>query len=108
MSISKPQTEPLDGPAPEVTQSTLDDVTVLALFDDIAELCEVLAIIIKGHAVARASSTAVNLNEARALFLSKSIQGLQIRYRHDDAEWWDTLMHTPEGMRIVRVRHVWE
>jgi len=35
------------------------------------------------------------------------VRGLQIRYRHEDAEWWDTLMNQGERWRLVRIRHEW-
>jgi len=42
------------------------------------------------------------LNAAHnALF--EGAAGVQLRYVHDGVEWWDTLMRTERGARLVRM-----
>ena len=48
---------------------------------------------------------ALTLADARRLLEERAVRGLQIRYRYDGADWWDTLMVLPEGWRLVRIRH---
>lgn len=45
------------------------------------------------------------LDDARQLLRARTVRGLQIRYRHDGADWWDTLMVVGQNFRLVRIRH---
>jgi hypothetical protein len=47
----------------------------------------------------------LSLEQARQLLLEGRARGIQIRYHYDGADWWDTLMRTPQGIRLVRIRH---
>jgi hypothetical protein len=71
-------------------------------FEDLAFETSVLGILIQEPAVQ--SEGPPTLREARRMFLDKGAKGLQVRYVHRGVEWWDTLMHTQAGVRIVRVR----
>ena len=37
--------------------------------------------------------------------LRRKIPALQMRYHFDHYDWTDTVMHTPQGLRVVRCRH---
>ena len=87
----------------EFHDAFIDPATLEQLFDDIEGAAEVLAVLIKGGGRERAHGGTLSLDEGREIFLSKKARGLQIRYRYDGAEWWDTLMHTPSGIRIIRI-----
>jgi hypothetical protein len=51
-------------------------------------------------------TAAITLAEGLAFLLDGTVRALQLRYRHDGAVWWDTLMPTPhKTFRIVRIRH---
>ncbi len=90
-------------------EAFVDPATVEQLFVDLEGAAEVLAVMAKGGATDRAHGGALSLEEGRQLFVSKKVKGLQIRYRYEDSEWWDTLMHTPGGVRIVRIEQEdWE
>lgn len=84
-------------------EAMLDPATLQRLFIDLDGAAEVLAVLAKGGGTTRAHGGTMTLEEGRQLFMSNKIKGLQIRYRYEGAEWWDTLMHTPEGVRIVRI-----
>lgn len=91
---------------PDLNQATLDWPGVEALLRDIATCTQVTEIIPK--AVAQGYVTdgvALTLADARCLLEERAVRGLQIRYRYEGADWWDTLMVLPEGWRLVRIRH---
>ena len=92
---------------PELLQSVLGPEELDALFRDIGTLTQVLEVIPKygPRDYAPESASALTLDAARDLLSSGAVRGLQIRYIHEDAQWWDTLLRTPEGVRIVRIRH---
>lgn len=96
------------GPMPEVRTGALDDAGVAALFADIRALTEVDEVIIKDRPGRVQDAQGVTLEEAERLVLLGEVRGVQIRYRHDGAHWWDTLMCGPDGVRLVRVRHEFE
>jgi hypothetical protein len=91
---------------PDLTNASLDAAQVEQLLRDI-ELCAQITEIIpklaaRGH-VPEAPN--ISLAQARELLASRAIRGLQIRYRYENADWWDTLMLTGEQFRLVRIRH---
>ena len=47
----------------------------------------------------------LTLADARRLLEARAVRGLQLRYRYDNADWWDTLMVLPDGFRLVRLGH---
>ncbi len=94
---------------PEVNDAILDDETVEQLFIDIGALGDILGVTARGHGPqTRGGEQNITLERARELFLNHDVNGLQIRYIHAGIEWWDTLMHTPAGTRLVRISHTWE
>ncbi|MCO4772982.1 MAG: hypothetical protein KDA24_23315, partial [Deltaproteobacteria bacterium] len=77
---------------------------VEVLFADLAAHATIGEIILKGAPTARAdASTQSTLQEGfDALRLGRA-RGVQVRYMHNGREWWDTLMRTPDGIRLVRI-----
>ncbi len=98
-----------DPELPELHQSVLDADTVRQLVSDVSSLTEILEVIPKGtsdkYVADPGSASTMNIELGRDLLLAGEIRGLQIRYRHEGAQWWDTLLSTPEGFKIVRIRH---
>lgn len=91
---------------PDLNQATLDWPGVEALLRDIAACAEVTEIIPKALAQGYVTEGVVlTLADARRMLEERAVRGLQIRYRYDGADWWDTLMVLPEGWRLVRIRH---
>jgi hypothetical protein len=94
---------------PPVHEALLDLRTVDQLFADIATTTELLSVTMKGGATHRASplvaGSADELERARRALLAGEIRGVQIRYLHDGKEWWDTLMLTREGVKLIRIDH---
>jgi hypothetical protein len=93
-----------EGPLPDLREAILDADKLAALLRDIAALTKVDDIIVKGRPGQEPAS--VPLDEVQQLLLGGEIRGVQIRYRHDGAVWWDTLMCTAEGVKLVRIRHL--
>lgn len=89
---------------PDLHEALLDDATLAQLFFDLEAAAEVIDVRLKGQAEARADEGVVTLRTARAGLESNAVQGVQIRYRFAGAEWWDTLIRTPSGVRLVRIR----
>ncbi len=94
-------------PLPDLHQSDLDEPTLRQLFRDVADHTEILEVIPKHAATGYVPEiAAITLAEGLSLLLEGGVRALQLRYRHDGATWWDTLMPTPDGtFRIVRIRH---
>jgi hypothetical protein len=92
---------------PELQDTFLDRATIELLFRDLAACTEIIEIIPKLSRRGMVGDQAFNLSleQARELLLSGQVRGLQIRYRYQNADWWDTLMDTPQGVRLVRIRH---
>jgi len=87
----------------------LDLAEVERLLSDIEACAQISEIIPKQSAQGYAPETGtLTLGDARQLLRARAVRGLQIRYRHDGADWWDTLMCIGENYRLVRIRHVFE
>lgn len=90
---------------PQLHEHVLDDTTVDQLFVDIAELTRVIEVIPKTNDRGYVSDQSIPLDQARQMLRSRDCRAIQIRYVHEGAQWWDTLMPQPEGTRIVRIKH---
>ena len=111
MNSNNPFPAPSDNGAaplqlPELNTKLLNDEEVMQLLRDIELCAEITEIIPKfvahGHVP---EAGAITLAEARALLAARSVRGLQIRYRYQNVDWWDTLMLVRDGFRLVRIRH---
>ncbi len=90
-------------PLPELHQSTLDAETLDALFADLEACTEILAVLPKagpGHT----QPENIALADGRDQLLSGQLRGLQIRYRYQGEEWWDTLIHRGNSIHITRIQ----
>lgn len=90
---------------PELHEGLLDKDTLHQLFTDIAKHTKVFGIIARYQKRGFEDGTNVSLRQAEKLLNEKLIRAIQIRYLYDNGEWWDTLMPTPNGIRLVRIRH---
>ncbi|MGP1346134.1 MAG: hypothetical protein ACTS3F_05625 [Phycisphaerales bacterium] len=97
-----------DAPLPPMSQAILDEAQLDALFADIAQLAHIDEIIIKSGPGRVNDDQRHSLDEARQLLRSGQARGVQIRYRHNHAHWWDALMQTPQGTQLTRIRHDFE
>lgn len=91
---------------PTLQDAMLDDATVDRLFDDVASAAQLLEIVLKGSAEqVTPDPTATSLVSARRALREGSVFGVQLRYRFAGTEWWDTLIATRAGVRLVRIDH---
>ncbi|WP_437585313.1 hypothetical protein [Sorangium sp. So ce1000] len=97
-------------PLPPLQEAMLDEATLDQLFFDIVEVAELVSVSLKAGPTARAgdlpraASGSDELTLARRALGDGTALGVQIRYRFAGAEWWDTLLRIPAGVRLVRVR----
>lgn len=91
---------------PELRTGALDLTEVERLINDIEACAQITEIIPKHAAQGYVPETgALTLDDARQHLRARTVRGLQIRYRHDGADWWDTLMVVGDNYRLVRIRH---
>ena len=88
---------------PQLQQVALDAGLLDALIVDLSALTELLAVIPKATAGYVVPKT-VPLEEGVQLLRNGNLRGLQIRYRYQGDEWWDTLMQTPGGIQLTRIK----
>ena len=75
------------------------------LFSDITAEAQLLEVIPKWASESMVQNEKVTLQEARTLLATKRVRAIQVRYLHDQKEWWDTLLNTPEGIQVIRIEH---
>lgn len=94
-------------PLPDLHQAELDEATLRQLFDDVIAHTELMEVVPKHAAEGYVPEMpSITLGEGLDLLLGGGVRALQLRYRHDGAVWWDTLMPTHGGtFRMVRIRH---
>lgn len=90
---------------PPLHDLILDDDTVGQLFFDVGAAAELVGVTVKRLGAQRAEGGEVTLEDAQRLFAARAVGGVQLRYRFAGEEWWDTLAHTPVGVRLVRISH---
>jgi hypothetical protein len=91
---------------PELHGTILETAGMHQLLDDIEDCTEVMEILPKFAAQSHAPDrSALTLSEAREMLANRAVRGLQIRYRYQGADWWDTIMVLGSQFRIVRIRH---
>lgn len=94
-----------DDAPPPMREALLDADGLAVLLRDIAAFGTIDEIVVKSGPGRVGDTTAPALEDVEALLATRQIRGVQIRYRHDGAQWWDTLLIVPNGVRLVRVRH---
>jgi hypothetical protein len=98
---------PPTAPLPDLNEAELDWPGVEALLRDIEVLTEVAEILVKtGPRQMVADAPPLTVARAREILRQGRARAVQIRYRHEGADWWDTLAVTPAGWKLVRIRHV--
>ena len=91
---------------PELHEGLLDAALLDALFADVEATGALLAVVLKRGRQADAARGRASLAEAREALRAGRALGVQLRYRHDGQEWWDTIMGAGSGTwRLVRIAH---
>ena len=89
---------------PSVHTAVLNAETLDALFSDLSLAARILDVRAKGQALGYSSTDAWSLEAARVALLGGQLIGIQVRYVLGVEIWRDTLMRTPEGTRLVRIK----
>jgi hypothetical protein len=96
-----------DDALPPMSDAVLDDEQLAALFRDYRQCADQVQIVVKPGPgfvpAAMPHHKQPSLDEAEELLRQRRIRGLQVRYQHDQAQWCDTLMPLPRGIRLVRI-----
>ncbi len=91
---------------PDLNTTILNIGEVEQLLSDIEQFAQVTEIIPKFAARDHVQDTSsITVQQARELLASRGVRGLQLRYRYENADWWDTLMVSGDRFRVVRIRH---
>ncbi len=91
---------------PDLHQGVIDHATLDQLVIDIETCTELLEVIPKYGADRQvAESEVMELRLAVSQLKDGALRGVQIRYIHEGSQWWDTLMATAQGVRLVRIKH---
>ncbi len=91
-------------PVPAVQDAMLDSATLARLFADLAQSADVRAILYKSSPeAADAQLVPRDLADAHEALVQRSVLGVQIRYLFQGRQWWDTLLLTKDGVRLVRI-----
>ncbi|TPV94156.1 MAG: hypothetical protein B7733_16940 [Myxococcales bacterium FL481] len=89
---------------PKLYESELTAAQLRELFEDLAEVAEVLDVLLKGHPTERTDGRPVSLSDAREAVENRRVRGVQIRYRFDGSEWRDSLLIAPGRVKLVRMQ----
>lgn len=95
----------MSGELPYVHDGALTREQLLVVVSDIESGTEILAVNVKRLRQAHSDEQPVSLRHALAQLLEGAVTGLQVRYRYQGREFWDTLLSTASGYRIVRIDH---
>jgi hypothetical protein len=98
-------TVPENPPLPQLQNAVLDAETLEQLARDLTSFAQVDEVLLKGGSTAMTSGRSVSLAEALEALRQGRVLGVQVRYRYDGTSWWDTLLRTPQGIRLVRIEH---
>ena len=88
---------------PPLSDVILDDAQLAQLVLDIARAAELLDVSIRPRGLRRpAAGPRPSLEDALGA-LSRRAASVQLRYRYQGEEWWDTLLLVDVGVRLVRI-----
>lgn len=93
------------GELPRMSDAVLSEDELGALWRDLRSLGTIDEVVVKAGAGRVEGDSKHTLDDAERMIRERSVRGVQVRYRHNGAVWWDTLMIVPSGVRLVRIRH---
>lgn len=92
-------------PLPTLYEAQLDVAQVNDLFTDLEHAAQIHEVRIKHGGTARSKLGGADLPALTSLLWANISQSIQIIYTHKGSTWIDTLMRTPDGAKLVRMRH---
>jgi hypothetical protein len=90
-------------PLPELHQSVFDEATLEVYIADLNACTEILVVMPKAGP-GYVAPKSIQLEEGAQLLLAGKLRGLQIRYRYQNEEWWDTLINREGQIHITRIQ----
>ena len=87
----------------ELCQGVLSAELLDTLIYDLTSLTEIESVIVKGGEFSMAERTQMDLRTAVEHLKAKNLRGVQIRYGWEGKAWLDTLLNSPEGVKLVRM-----
>lgn len=94
-----------DAPLPPVHIAEIDHEKLRELFCDVESLGEHIEIVLKHGSEGYVDpGSAPSITDAMTQLLLGTALGVQLRYRFKGADWWDTVMRTTAGFRLVRIQ----
>ena len=95
-----------DVAATSVQETSLDEQSLDRLFSEIAGAGSIPQVFFRDGRPATLPASGDALATAREALRRQTTRGIQLRYRGQDAEHWDTLTPQSTGARLVRLRFV--
>lgn len=89
---------------PPLQDERIDEATARSLARDVQLLGEQVEVRAKGEERGRARAAPWTPAQAVEALLGGELRGVQLLYRHEGVDWMDTLLRSPSGLRIVRMR----
>ena len=90
---------------PELVDLAISLPDLEQLLGDVEVFGELPEVIPKFRAKGYVPETpSLTLAQAGPLLRNRTVRGLQLRYRFNGADWWDTIMVVGEIYRLVRIR----
>jgi hypothetical protein len=93
-----------DVPSTSVHETTLDEQSLDRLFSEIAGAGSSPQVFFRDGRPSSLPHSADALATAREALRRQTTRGVQLRYRGQDAEHWDTLTPHSDGALLVRLR----
>ena len=91
---------------PPVHAAELDDAALAQLELDVELAAELIELVVKPLGARQAAPPGGwTLAEAHRALAARELAAVQLRYRFASDEWWDTLLRTRDGVRLVRINH---
>lgn len=87
---------------PEIFQADWNREQVAALFDDLERGAIVKHVQVRTPSGAGLQDAAVTLRQAQELLDAGAAQAIQIHYDFEGRTWCDTLLASPDSVRIIR------
>ncbi|HQR05520.1 MAG TPA: hypothetical protein PLN21_01795 [Gemmatales bacterium] len=90
-------------PLPAIWDKLLDSATLDQYFKDLATYAEIISVHEKQSPSDHVGENPIDLPLAREKMMTGEVRAVQIRYRFEDQEWCDTLLHQALGVKLVRM-----
>ena len=92
-------------PLPEMREAVLSNDDLAALVADLQALTQIQSVIGKAGARQHSSDSPLTIETAAARLTTGTLPAAQVHYRYDGSEWTDTLIRSPQGIKLVRCQH---